>query len=249
MSLINKHQHLADHFSNLVANKQLAHGYIFYGPSLDSQISFTLSLANLLETNVFSESQQQLNDLLLLEGESSLGIDLIRELKEFLSRRPAISQRRMVVIPRAERLTSEAQNALLKITEEAPRHSLIILTTNHFNQLLPTLNSRLTSFFFSPLVVKSTPLNAIQRQASQFLSSSPAIQTNLIKKIVADEDASTLVFTFLSALIIELSADLVRNYRLLQIIFRTNSLCHEFQVNRRLQLEALAFELRSARRL
>ncbi len=50
---------------------------------------------------------------------------------------------RLVIINRAERLTLEAQNALLKSLEEPPLKTVFILTSESTNSLLPTIISRL----------------------------------------------------------------------------------------------------------
>jgi DNA polymerase-3 subunit delta' len=46
------------------------------------------------------------------------------------------------VVAEAERMTVEAQNAFLKTLEEPPGDTVLILTTNNINMLLPTTQSR-----------------------------------------------------------------------------------------------------------
>jgi DNA polymerase-3 subunit delta' len=78
----------------------------------------------------------------------SIGIDAVREAKHFLWQRPNASPRRTLVIDDADLLTIEAQNALLKITEEPPNSSLLILVTADPDALLPTILSRLPKISF-----------------------------------------------------------------------------------------------------
>ena len=56
--------------------------------------------------------------------------------------------RRTAIIDECELLTTEAQNALLKITEEPPLSSLLVLATNDLDALLPTISSRLQKIYF-----------------------------------------------------------------------------------------------------
>lgn len=81
-------------------------------------------------------------DVLIIEAEPSIKIEAIRQLEKFLSHKPYQNDQKIVFMPQAEKITFEAQNALLKTLEEPPAHSLIILVSPHQNQLLPTIISR-----------------------------------------------------------------------------------------------------------
>ncbi|RMD60261.1 hypothetical protein D6833_10065, partial [Candidatus Parcubacteria bacterium] len=50
----------------------------------------------------------------------------------------------------AHLLTDEAQNTLLKITEDAPSSALIIFIAHHEDMIRPTLRSRLHHLYFAP---------------------------------------------------------------------------------------------------
>lgn len=78
----------------------------------------------------------------------TLGIDMIRELYDQL--RTNSGRQRIVIIDEAERLTTEAQNAFLKLLEE-PDDSTHFLLTSHAPQLLlPTIRSRVQQFYLPP---------------------------------------------------------------------------------------------------
>ena len=75
---------------------------------------------------------------------SSISIDTVRQIQNFLKlkttgRRPI---RRLLIIEQAETMTVEAQNAFLKILEEPPADTVIILLTSQRHKLLPTIRSR-----------------------------------------------------------------------------------------------------------
>lgn len=72
----------------------------------------------------------------------SIGIDEIKRLQKKLFLKPYKGQNKAVIIPQAHTLTTEAQNALLKVLEEPPLHTVIILTTEKKDALLPTIQSR-----------------------------------------------------------------------------------------------------------
>lgn len=57
---------------------------------------------------------------------------------------------RVVIIENAQTMTTEAQNALLKIIEEPPVYTVIILAATNSSGILATIRSRLTSIAVSP---------------------------------------------------------------------------------------------------
>lgn len=72
----------------------------------------------------------------------SIGIDEIKNLKKTLFLRPIKGDKKAVIIPDAQNLTIEAQNSLLKILEEPPISTSIILLTLDTSSFLPTIISR-----------------------------------------------------------------------------------------------------------
>lgn len=148
------HDALKKEYLNLADKRELAQGYIFFGPAGVGKRTFAASLANYLETGAFEETSiRPLGDYKVISPgeERSLGIDAIREAKSFLQRRPEASPYRVLVIDQAEVLTVEAENALLKITEEPTSSAIIILVATAPEELLPTLQSRMRPIYFAPL--------------------------------------------------------------------------------------------------
>lgn len=85
----------------------------------------------------------------LIIGEAAdeeFGIVKVRSIEHFLSLKiPSLkSFNRVLLINRAEDLSIEAQNALLKTLEEPPIGTLIILSASHSQSILPTIRSRAT---------------------------------------------------------------------------------------------------------
>lgn len=72
----------------------------------------------------------------------SIGIEAIRELKAWAALKPFLSKQKIALIKEAQTLTIEAQNAMLKLLEEPPKRTIIILTVNDQKNLLPTIVSR-----------------------------------------------------------------------------------------------------------
>jgi hypothetical protein len=85
------------------------------------------------------------NTLIINEPESeSIGIDTIRELKAKMTTVAGGEKEvtRIAVIRQAERLTQQAQNALLKLIEEPVKNTVLILQVSDKSQLISTIQSR-----------------------------------------------------------------------------------------------------------
>ncbi len=81
-------------------------------------------------------------DVTFAESEKSLGIEEVRNLQKNIFLKPVRSPKKAVVLKNAETLTVEAQNALLKILEEPPPDTIIILSSLKKEAFLPTIISR-----------------------------------------------------------------------------------------------------------
>ncbi|MBI4099765.1 hypothetical protein HY440_02040 [Candidatus Microgenomates bacterium] len=93
-----------------------------------------------------------------------LGIEEVRELRRALSLRPLKEKHKTAVIPAAEKLTIEAQNALLKILEEPPEDADIILIAPEEESLLPTVVSRCQVNFLTSTTPKLSPQDKTKAQ-------------------------------------------------------------------------------------
>jgi hypothetical protein len=98
-----------------------------------------------LRKKISPQSPDYLNDpetFIIHPEKQSIGIDQIRQLKNLLPQKPASGHHRFAIIHLAETLTIPAQNALLKLLEEPPTHTTVILTAPSKHSLLPTIQSR-----------------------------------------------------------------------------------------------------------
>lgn len=87
-------------------------------------------------------------DLTVVEGDGktkSIGVERIRALRADAYVSPHESARRVFLLPQAHTLTSQAQNALLKLIEEPPAPDYFILTAPARGGLLETIRSRVTT--------------------------------------------------------------------------------------------------------
>jgi DNA polymerase-3 subunit delta' len=89
-------------------------------------------------------------------GTDGLYVATVRALVHLASLRPAMAARAVFVVGDAERMVSQegadqAANAFLKLLEEPPNGTTLILTTSEPGALLPTIKSRVVSVRVPPL--------------------------------------------------------------------------------------------------
>lgn len=81
---------------------------------------------------------------------STIGIAQVRQALEFVHLTPSVSQHRILLFNRVDRMTRQASNALLKTLEEPPQGSGILLTATQASGLPPTVRSRLIQHDLQP---------------------------------------------------------------------------------------------------
>lgn len=93
-------------------------------------------------------------DLLVLEPDlekvtKDISVDQVRKVKHFLSQTPMEGGWRIVIVD--GEMNGSAANAILKVLEEPPKKSLLILMTESAGRVLPTIRSRCYQIKMKPL--------------------------------------------------------------------------------------------------
>jgi hypothetical protein len=108
------------------------------------------------------------------QSETSVGIDMIRNIRKSLLVGSGTVGNRMIIIHDFDTATFEAQNAFLKILEEPPVRTIIVLTAKSKNLLLSTVLSRCQ-------IIQSQPNNSVSKSGEN----SPETQLLDLKRIMA----------------------------------------------------------------
>ena len=91
-------------------------------------------------------------DFLYIEPDgNSIKIEQIRYLQRKIQEKPIISDKKVYIINDADKMTTEAQNCLLKTLEEPPEYGIIILIGSNENAFLNTIKSRCMKIAFQPI--------------------------------------------------------------------------------------------------
>lgn len=151
------HKDIINYISNAVAMDQVSHAYILNGErgAGKKMLALLFAMTLLCEkkgTGPCNEchSCRQANsgnhpDIIRVTHEkpNSIGVDDIRvQVNNTVMIKPYQGPYKVYIIDRADLMTVEAQNALLKTIEEPPQYVVIMLLTENAELLLPTVTSR-----------------------------------------------------------------------------------------------------------
>jgi len=157
-------------------NKNIPHAFLFYG---QEGIGKKL-VAKEFAKHLFCETDTACGrcspcikfdrgshpDLIVIEGDNSIGIDQSRMLSKEICEYPYESKKRVIIIDQAETLTREAANALLKTLEEPPPYNHFFLITSAEQEVPATIRSRCNRVFFAPLSREQLKQFFLQRPGS-----------------------------------------------------------------------------------
>lgn len=133
---------------NSIKNDKINHAYMFEGIDGIGKKTLTKELAKiLLDMENVENSPDYIN---IFPDGNSIKISQIRKLQTDIIVRPH-KDYKIYIINYAEKMTIEAQNALLKTLEEPPEYAIIILITNNKESLLDTIKSRCEIIKFLPI--------------------------------------------------------------------------------------------------
>ena len=91
------------------------------------------------------------NELQNLKKSAFIRVDDVRTINEFMAKKSSQDGWRVVIVDSIDDMNTAAANALLKILEEPPVKSVIILISHNIGKLLPTIKSRCSKLVLKPL--------------------------------------------------------------------------------------------------
>lgn len=207
------HENISKYLQNLLLSKNFCHTYLFSGVKGLGKKTIT----NYFIQSIFCQKDKYLErtnekfpcqecvdcrELLasshpdclyigLEENKKNISINQVREFKEKFYLSPMRSNYKVAVIKDADYLSIEASNALLKIIEEPPKNSIVILISENIENLLATIKSRSQIINFNSVSQKKIydyllDLGAdekISQELSDFSGGMPGIAINFYRNL------------------------------------------------------------------
>jgi DNA polymerase-3 subunit delta' len=135
------HEKQKKYFEQIIKNGRLGHAYLFTGPEMIGKRTFALELAKNLLGYETGPDLKYITPR-IEDDESRIYIEDIRDLKKEFSLKSYGGKWRMIVLNDAHFMTPEASNAFLKLLEEPPAGSTLILISSMPKLLPATIISR-----------------------------------------------------------------------------------------------------------
>ncbi len=181
-------------FEKMSESGQLSHAYIFSGQEMIGKRTFAIELTNSVnqtDPNPVFQPDCLFVDSGVSESGQTITIEEIRRVKNFVSLSPYAGPYKFVVINDAHLMTTEAQNALLKVLEEPSPSSILILVTANPNSLLPTIASRCQEIKFPPhpkeIVGDILKNSGLPRSEEEFLTEFSNGRVGLVKTVIKEK--------------------------------------------------------------
>jgi DNA polymerase III delta prime subunit len=139
-------------------------------------------------------------DFLKLGGEGTIKIAEIRKLQKSLYLKPYQASHKVAIIEDAHLMTEESANAMLKVLEEPPENSIIILTSPDKKLLPETIVSRsqIVSFGTGGILQKTEDSEAIHGDVMNILGKIPVYEKMIAVQKYSKE--KPLLLDFLNTL-------------------------------------------------
>ncbi len=159
-------EQIKEHLQNALEGKKVSHAYIINGEKSSGKefIANVFAMALQCAGDTVQPCQecrsckQALNanqpDIIKVAHEKpgTISVDDIRvQINNDVAIKPYSSPYKVYIVNEAEKMTPQAQNALLKTLEEPPEYAVILLLAANVNSLLPTILSRCVVLHMKPV--------------------------------------------------------------------------------------------------
>jgi DNA polymerase-3 subunit delta' len=167
------HEDIVRHFKNSIELGKVSHAYILNGEKGAGKRTLAAVVAKTLQCEeggpdpcgkcrscLQAESNNQ-PDIIWVNHEKPniISVDEIREqVVNDVALKPYSSRYKIYIIPDAQLMNPQAQNALLKTLEEPPEYAIILLLASGIGKFLPTVLSRCLILNFKPV----EPLHVVE---------------------------------------------------------------------------------------
>ena len=160
------HEEIITHMKNSIAMGKVSHSYIFAGEAGSGKklLARTYAMALQCESGdaepclkcdsckrAISKNHP---DIIYVTHEkpNTISVEEVRtQIVDDVAIKPYYGKYKIYILPEAEKMTPQAQNAILKTIEEPPAYGIFMLLTNNVDMLLPTIQSRCVRLDVKPV--------------------------------------------------------------------------------------------------
>lgn len=150
------HDRIKQHLQAAIEQNKVSHAYIMNGEQGAGKKLTATVFAQALQCEekdskpcarcrscIQAESGNHPDIIWVTHEKYSIGVDDIRkQVNQDIGIKPYIGPYKIYIIDEADKMTEQAQNAILKTIEEPPEYGIVILLVNNINHMLSTILSR-----------------------------------------------------------------------------------------------------------
>lgn len=140
---------LINNFKDRCMNNALSHAHLIAGEAGIGKSKLANILAKLILNGEFD--REYVDIINYSTSKASFGVDDVRNIIEEVSKKPFEGDKKVIIIHEGNKLTIQAQNALLKTIEEPPMGVHIIILCESLELILDTIKSRCEIYKLTPL--------------------------------------------------------------------------------------------------
>lgn len=210
------HENIIENLITISKSKNISHAYIFdgeegIGKSTVAEIFAQAILCQDFQYDncgqckncrlTFNKSHPDVKIYDFTVGEdgkerASISVESVRQFKKEIYLKPFFADRKIYILENADKMTVEAQNAMLKIFEEPPSYITIILITNGISKILSTIKSRAVIIKFPSLkskeLEKYLEINSKETENKKVYASISGGSIKRMLELIDDEDSLIL---------------------------------------------------------
>lgn len=152
-----------EYINECISDNNILHSYLFYGRDGIGKKLFAINFAKKILCINSGEEECTCKSCICFDGnnhpdytvvnevEDTIKIDEVRQIIKKIYEKPILSNHKVYIINAFDKMTFEAQNALLKTLEEPPQFVTIILISSSDNNIINTIKSRCMRIRFNKL--------------------------------------------------------------------------------------------------
>ena len=149
MSRFVGHNKIINGFMKRAESNTLSHAHLIVGrDGIGKSIISDIFVSKILNKPL---GKEHVDAIFYKSKKSSVGVSEVREIIEEVNKRPYEGNKKVIIIYNSEKLTIQAQNALLKTIEEPPTGVFIIMLSTNLESILDTIKSRCQIYKLTPL--------------------------------------------------------------------------------------------------
>lgn len=145
------HEQVLSSFIRAINSNRISHAHILVGDDGIGKSPLATAIAIKL---IGKEENREYIDIIhwtVEKNKASIGVGAIRELIQEINKKPYEVDRKVIIIHQGDKMTAQAQNALLKTIEEPPKNVFMFILCENLESILDTIKSRCQIHRLNPL--------------------------------------------------------------------------------------------------